>query len=379
MKVPLLDLIHQYKSLKPSIDRAVIDVLESQQFILGASVSGLESQLGQYISNDYCLGVASGTDALLIALMAENIGPGDEVITSPYTFFATAGSIARTGATPVFVDIDPKSWQIDPAAIEAAITPQTKAIIPVHLYGQMADMYAITEIAGRHNLIIIEDAAQSLGARLDQRHAGTWGDYGCFSFFPSKNLGGAGDGGFISTNSGERFETLQKLRVHGSAPKYYHSLIGGNFRLDAIQAAVLSVKLPHLESWIAGRRKNASFYRHHFTEMGLVGSEHISLPEEIHGFHTYNQFAISVRPPHRDRLRQKLTDDGIGSEIYYPVPLHLQECFSYLNYRKGDFPASETAADSTLAIPIYPELTEEQMMHVIQSIASYFESAGKIC
>lgn len=372
MKVPLLDLVTQYQSIKPEIDRKVLEVLESQYFILGPVVSECELLLSQYLDHEFCLGVSSGTDALLIAMMAEGIGPGDEIITSPYTFFATGGCIARLGATPVFADIDPKSFNIDPSRIEEKITTKTRAIVPVHLYGQLADMDAIMGIAQKHNLIVIEDAAQALGARIGSRHAGTFGDYGCFSFFPSKNLGGAGDGGFVTTNSGERFEKLKKLRVHGSAPKYFHSLIGGNFRLDAIQAAVICAKLPYLDGWIESRRSNAQHYRKLIQDAGLLNGGQLSVPDEVSGFHSYNQFVLVTQPGHRDPLRKALSDAGVGTEIYYPVPLHLQECFRYLGYQAGDFPLSEFSSTHSMAIPIYPELTDQQKIHVVKHIAHYF-------
>lgn len=372
MKVPLLDLVSQYQSIRDDVNSRVLEVLESQYFILGPQVSECESALSRYIGWDHCLGVSSGTDALLIALMAEEIGPGDEVITSPYTFFATGGCIARTGATPVFVDIREDSFNIDPEKIEAKITPRTRAVMPVHLYGQMAEMEAIMEISARHGLTVIEDAAQALGARIGSKHAGTFGDYGCFSFFPSKNLGGAGDGGFVTASTPERLEKLRRLRVHGSAPKYYHSLIGGNFRLDAIQAAVVNAKLPHLDRWIDGRRRNADQYRNLFIDAGLVGDGLVRTPAEVTGFHSYNQFVILVPDGTRDPLRKALSDAGIGTEIYYPVPLHLQECFTHLGYSAGDFPLSESAAVNSLAIPVYPELTAAQMEYVVNTIAGFY-------
>ncbi len=364
MKVPLLDLKAQYARIKTEITAAVAAVFDSQQFILGAAVDQCEKRIAEYCSARFGIGVSSGTDALLIALMAEGIGPGDEVITTPHTFFATAGSIARVGATPVFVDICPKTYNIAPSLIEGHVTRHTKAIIPVHLFGQCADMDPILEIAQRHGLVVIEDAAQAIGAEYRGRRAGSIGHYGCFSFFPSKNLGGAGDGGMVVVQDPQRAEKLKVFRVHGSQPKYYHKVIGGNFRLDALQAAVVSAKLPHLDEWTAGRQANAERYRRLFAEAGLVESGFVVLPEVApQRRHIYNQFVIAV--PRRDELRKYLTEQGIGTEIYYPVPLHLQECFRYLGCREGDCPLSEAAARDTVALPIYPELTEEQIAYVV--------------
>lgn len=374
MKVPLLDLKTQYQNMKDEVNSSVLSVLESQYFIMGPTVLECESSLAQYLQCEHVLGVSSGTDAILIALMAEDIGPGDEVITTPYTFFSTGGCIARLGATPVFVDIDPSTYNIDVNLIEEKISDKTKAIIPVHLYGQLADINPILEIAWKNNLIVIEDAAQALGTKNENGMGGTFADYGCISFFPSKNLGGAGDGGLVTTSNPERFQKLKKLRVHGSSPKYYHSLIGGNFRLDAIQAAVIKTKLPYLDAWIESRRKNADDYRNLFHATNLVSQSLISLPQEVVGYHTYNQFVIRVNESHRDSLRNHLKEAEIGTEIYYPVPLHLQECFQYLNYQEGSMPHSESAAKSTLAIPIYPELTMDQKKYVVDSISEFFQS-----
>lgn len=370
MNVPLLDLTAQYRSIRLEIDEAVSEVMASQRFILGPKVTECEEKIAGYCGAKHAVGVTSGTDALLIALMAEGIGSGDEVITTPYTFFATAGGIARVGARPVFVDIEPDSFNTNPDLIEEKITERTRAIIPVHLYGQMADMTRIMEIANRHKLIVIEDAAQALGADSEAGKAGSIGHYGCYSFFPSKNLGAAGDAGMIVTQDADRAETLRKLRMHGAQPKYYHSLIGGNFRLDALQAAIISAKLPHLDGWIEGRRKNASLYYDLLKSARLCEQSRVVLPEEVCGRHTFNQYVIRVR--NRDQLRARLTDRGIGTEIYYPVPLHLQECFSYLKHKRGDFPESESAADSTLALPVYPELSEEQLRYVVESIEDFF-------
>jgi len=364
MKVPLLDLKAQYHSIKAEIGAAIDAVLESQHFILGPTVEECERRIADYSACKFGVGVTSGTDALLLALMAEGIGPGDEVITTPFTFFATAGSIARVGAKPVFVDICPKSYNIAASKIEKHVTKNTKAIIPVHLFGQCAEMDPILEIAGRHGLVVIEDAAQAIGAEYKGRRAGSMGHYGCFSFFPSKNLGGGGDGGMVVTQDPERADRLRILRVHGSKPKYYHKVIGGNFRLDALQAAIVGAKLPHLDAWTAGRQANAQRYRRLFQEAGLVEQGLVVLPAEIpERRHIYNQFVVRV--PRRDELRKHLTDQGIGTEIYYPVPLHLQECFRYLGYGEGDCPESEAAARDTVALPIYPELTDEQIRCVV--------------
>jgi dTDP-4-amino-4,6-dideoxygalactose transaminase len=363
-RVPLLDLTLQYASIRAEVNAAVQRVLESQLFILGPEVDALETEIASYSGAAHGVGVSSGTDALLVALMALEIGPGDEVITTPYSFFATAGVIARLGATPVFADIDPASFNIDPDAVEARITARTKAVMPVHLYGRMCDMQRLIEITSPRGIPIVEDAAQAIGATdLDGRLAGSLGLVGCFSFFPSKNLGGAGDGGMCVTNDAGLAERITVLRMHGSKPKYYHHVVGGNFRLDAIQAAVLRVKLRYLASWTQARRKNADLYRRFFQEAGL--SESISLPEDTPG-HIYNQFVIRV--PERDRLRQHLADRGIGTEVYYPVPLHLQECFRGLGHSAGDFPASERAAEETLALPIFPELLSEQIEYVVDAI-----------
>jgi dTDP-4-amino-4,6-dideoxygalactose transaminase len=368
--VPLLDLKAQYASIREEIRTAVDAVLESQYFILGPSVAECETLLAPYCGCAHAVGVSSGSDALLIALMAEGIGPGDEVITTPYTFFATAGCIARVGATPVFVDIRPDTFNIDPSQIEARITDKTKAVMPVHLYGQCADMDPILDVAGRHRLPVIEDAAQAIGAEYKGRRAGSLGRYGCFSFFPSKNLGAAGDGGMVVTQDAELAELLRVLRMHGSKPKYYHSLIGGNFRLDALQAAVISVKFRHLEKWTTGRQSNADRYRRLFAAAGLVQSGRVQLPHADPACrHIYNQFVIRV--PRRDELQSYLKDCHVSTEIYYPVPLHLQQCFAYVGHREGDFPHSEAAAKETLALPIYPELTDGQAQHVVDCIARF--------
>jgi dTDP-4-amino-4,6-dideoxygalactose transaminase len=371
MTVPLLDLKAQYATIKDQILPAVHAVFESQYFILGPVVEECERAIADYCRCPDAVSVSSGTDALLIALMAEGIGPGDEVITTPYTFFATAGSIARIGAKPVFVDICPNSYNIDPTQIADKITTRTKAVLPVHLYGQCAEMDPILEIADRHGIAVIEDAAQAIGAEYKGRRAGAMGRYGCFSFFPSKNLGGAGDGGLVTTRDASLAERLRVLRMHGSKPKYYHSLIGGNFRFDALQAAVINVKLRHLDNWTAGRQANAARYRRLFEVAGLAADDIVQLPcEEQNRRHVYNQFVI--RASRRDELLGYLKNHGVGSEIYYPVPLHLQQCFAELGYRAGDFPASEAAAKETLALPIYPELSEQQAKYVVDCIQAFY-------
>ena len=336
----------------------------------GPVVAECEAQLAPYCGCPHAITVSSGSDALLISLMAENIGPGDEVITTPYTFFATAGAIARTGAKPVFVDIDPRTYNIDPVQIEPKITKHTKAIMPVHLYGQCAEMDPILAAADRHGIPVIEDAAQAIGAEYQGRRAGSMGRYGCFSFFPSKNFGAAGDGGMVTTSDAAVAERLRILRVHGSKPKYYHAMIGGNFRFDALQAAIVAVKLRHLDQWTAGRQANAARYRRLFDAAGLCKGGLVQLPYEVPGNrHIYNQFVIRV--PRRDELQAYLKEQKIGNEVYYPVPLHVQKCFAYLGYREGDFPESEKAARETLALPIYPELSDAQAEHVVASIGRF--------
>lgn len=362
--IPLLDLRTGYAQIREEIQAALQRVIEAQAFILGPEVEGLEAEIAAYSQCRFGIGVSSGTDALLVSLMALGVGPGDEVITSPYTFFATAGTIARIGARPVFVDIDPATFNLDPERIERAITPRTKAIMPVHLFGQMADMDQLMEIATHHRLPVIEDAAQAIGAEYKGRRAGSIGDLGCFSFFPSKNLGGFGDGGMVTAQDPTLADRVQLLRGHGMRPKYYHQFIGGNFRLDALQAAVLRVKLKYLDGWSEARQRNAATYRRLFAQAGISS---VALPVEAPDRrHIYNQFVIRV--PHRDKVIQTLRDAQIGVEIYYPVPIHLQECFRYLGYREGDLPASEAAARETLALPIYPELKEDAQERVVQVI-----------
>lgn len=402
MKVPLLDLKLQYSSLKKELDDALLRVAESQYFILGPEVKKLEESLSEYLGVKHTIGVSSGTDALLTALMAIGIKPGDEVILPTFSFFATAGVVARMNAVPVFTDIDPVTFNIDPKDVERKITPRTKAIIPVHLYGQCADMDGINsqlsmlnfELDGQsgyvnrqsgQRLYVVEDAAQAIGAQYgDGRKVGTIGDVGCFSFFPSKNLGGFGDGGLVVTNDDELGERLRIMRVHGGKPKYYHGIIGGNFRLDAIQAAVLSVKLPHLDGWSYKRRENAGLYSKLFVEKGLASVEgsvqfdsknKVLLPKAVYSdrglnnYHIYNQYVIRVED--RDGLKENLSKNDIGTEIYYPVPFHRQECFAYLNCVDADYPNSIFAAEHSLALPIFPELTDEQIEFVVAAIGNF--------
>ncbi len=376
MKVPLLDLKTQYESLRSEIDAAVREVMESQHFILGPKVASLEKEIADYCTSGFGVGVSSGSDALLISLMTLDIGPGDEVITTPYSFFATAGCIHRVGARTIFADIEPDTYNIDPASVERALTQKTRAILPVHLYGQCTDMDPLLDLASKKNIPVIEDAAQAIGAEYGStgHKAGSMGLLSCFSFFPSKNLGGVGDGGMVVTSEKKLAEKLYCLRAHGSSPKYYHRLIGGNFRLDAIQAAVLLVKFPHLDKWTEARRNNAALYRALFQESGL--DERVVLPEEHPGKHIYNQFVIrtSSGAEERDALKSYLAAAGISTEIYYPLPLHLQDCFKYLGYSPGDFPVSENAAANTLALPVYPELDDDQISHVVDTIVLFYRT-----
>ncbi len=386
MQVPLLDLKPQYRTMAGEIQAAIEKVCESQQFILGPGVKELEASIASYSQCRHGIGVSSGTDALLLALMALGIGPGDAVITSPFTFFATAGTIARAGARPLFCDIDPVTFNLSPAALEAFIErycerregellhrgsgARVRALMPVHLYGQVADMLPLMESARRYGLKVIEDAAQAIGAEdAEHKRAGSFGDIGCLSFFPTKNLGAFGDAGMCVTNDAALAERMAVLRVHGGKPKYYHALIGGNFRLDELQAVVLSVKLKRLDDWTGGRQRNAAFYDAALRRARLdeaVRTPHASLGVR----HIYNQYVIRARE--RDALRAHLTAAGVGTEIYYPVPLHLQQCFAYLGCKAGDYPQSERAAAETLALPIYPELSEAQLHYVVDTIAAYY-------
>jgi len=377
MKVPFLDLKAQYSKIKKDIDQAIKEVVSEQHFILGPKVEALEETIAAYSSARYGIGVASGSDALVLSLMALGIGSGDEVITTPFTFFATAGSISKIGATPIFVDIDPKTYNLDPSKIEERITSATKAIMPVHLFGQCADMEPIKELARGHDLWIIEDAAQAIGSDYTRdsappKRAGSIGDVGCFSFYPSKNLGGFGDGGMVITDDDELARRLRLLRVHGASSKYYYQCIGVNSRLDALQAAVLLAKFRYLEEWTDKRRENAAYYNQLF-EQSAHQTLGIELPSvQYNNRHIYNQYVIRV--PQRDELREFLTQEGIGTDVYYPLPLHLQECYRDLGYKEGDFPHAEKAARDTLALPIYPELTREQQDYVVSQVAEFFRT-----
>jgi dTDP-4-amino-4,6-dideoxygalactose transaminase len=387
MKVPLLDLKLQYRSLKAQLDAAVLRVSESQHFILGPEVKALEAAVAAYSGCKYGIGLSSGTDALLIALMALDIGHGDEVVTTPYSFFATAGTVARVGARPCFVDIEPGTFNISPAALEKFLQTQcetrdgglvsrktggrVRAIIPVHLYGQVADMTRVMQVAGKYGLSVIEDAAQAIGSEDSQgRRACSIGDIGCLSFFPTKNLGAFGDAGMCVTNDQKLAEKLEILRVHGGKPKYYHRIIGGNFRLDEIQAAVLNVKLPHLDAWSAARQRNAVYYDDAFRKAALGDAVVTPPPAPKGARHIYNQYCI--RAARRDDLRTHLGNQGIGTEIYYPLSLHMQDCFAYLGHKPEDFPDSLRAAQQTLALPIFPELAEEQLQYVVDAIAAFY-------
>ena len=396
MKVPLLDLKPQYNLLKKELDEALLSVAESQRFILGPVVEKMEKKFCDLLKCEHALGVSSGTDALLVALMAIDIKPGDKVIVPAYSFFATAGVVARLNAIPVFADIDPVTFNINPDDFKKKISAKTKAVIPVHLYGQSCEMDTIMEIAEKHNIKVVEDAAQAIGTQYkDGKCVGTIGDIGCFSFFPSKNLGCFGDGGLVTTNNRELADKLRILRVHGGFPKYYHKMIGGNFRLDAIQAAVINVKLPHLNSWSEARRKNARLYNKLFIEADLTedigrisfdNKNKVLLPKAVYksdsrkseignpksdivNYHIYNQYIIRIQK--RDEVRKFLLKNEIGTEIYYPVPFHQQDCFSNLGYRTGDFPVSESAANTSLALPVYPGLSEEQIKYVVSKINEF--------
>ncbi|ROL60651.1 DegT/DnrJ/EryC1/StrS family aminotransferase [Bacteroidetes/Chlorobi group bacterium ChocPot_Mid] len=386
MKVPLLDLKLQYNSIKEDVEKAMLEVARSQMLILGKEVENIEKSLADYLGVKYAIGCSSGTDALLMALMALDIKPGDEIIIPTYSFFATAGVVARLNAIPVFVDSNPVTFNIEPSLIKNAITSRTKAIMPVHLYGQCADMEPIMAISREYNIPVIEDGAQAIGCQYkDGRMAGAFGLMGCFSFYPTKNLGGFGDGGLVVTNDEQLADKLKKMRNHGMHPKYYHGFIGGNFRLDALQAAVLNVKYPHLESWHEGRRKNAALYTKYFIESGLAEAEGIlefneknkvRLPKPVYkeinhrNYHIYNQYVIHVQK--RDELRQYLGEKEIGTEVYYPVPFHRQECFKYLNPKDEQFPVANALSEQTIALPIFPELTEEQIRYVVEMIKEFY-------
>ncbi|MFH1719219.1 MAG: DegT/DnrJ/EryC1/StrS family aminotransferase [Planctomycetota bacterium] len=365
MQVPLLDLKAQYAVIKDEITRAISDVCESQAFALGPAVAQFEKNVADYCGSKHAIGVSSGTDALLVALMALDIKPGDEVITSPFTFFATAGCIVRVGAKPVFVDIDPDSYNIAPARIEEKITEKTRAIMPVHLFGQLAQMEAIERIAGRHNLAVIEDAAQAIGASRRGIKAGNFGDCGCFSFYPTKNLGGFGDGGLVTTNDDRLAEDIRILRDHGQSPRYFYRRIGGNFRLDGIQGAVLDVKLKYLDEWNEKRRQSAGLYD------GLFAGSPVATPKiDIDNVSIYHQYTIAV--PQRDELQKFLAENQVGSAVFYPKPLHLQDCFSELGYGQGDMPAAEKVCSEVLSLPVYPELSAEQIEFVAATVLKFY-------
>ena len=365
--VPLLDLKAQYETIRADLDAAVRGVLESARFIGGPEVSGLEQEVARYSQCAHAVGCASGTDALLLSLWALGVAPGDEIITTAYSFFASAGVITNNGATPVFVDIDPRTYNLDPLKLEAAFTPRTKAVIAVSLYGQCCDVPAIKAVCDRHQAFLIEDAAQSIGSEWEGKRSGSMSDFGCFSFFPSKNLGGAGDGGMVVAQSQELADKVRLLREHGSKPKYYHAIVGTNSRLDALQAAILRVKLKHLDRWSEGRARNAALYNSLFEGSRVVRPHH-----DPRTRHIYNQYVIRV--PKRDELRKFLGERTIGNEVYYPVPLHLQKCFAALGYKEGDMPNAEAAAKETIALPIYPELTEAQIRYVAATVREFADS-----
>ena len=372
MQVPLLDLRAQYAPLKPAVMAAIEEICDSQRFILGPKVEAFEQEMAAYCRTAGAVGVSSGSDALIIALMAEGIGHGDEVITSPFTFFATVGAIVRVGATPIFADIDPVTFDIDPEAVASKITPHTKAIIPVHLFGQAVDMDPIMALAEKHHLVVIEDACQAIGAEYKGRRVGSIGTYGAFSFFPSKNLGCFGDGGAVSCNDPERVKKLKIFRNHGQSSTYFHEYVGGNFRIDALQAAILSIKLKHLDAWSEARRNNAADYRKRFAAAGL--GDMVMLPEEAAYpvRHIYNQFCIRVADGKRDALKAFLAEREVGCAIYYPLSLHLQPCFKSLGGKPGDCPVSERITQEIMALPIYGETTAEQRQFVVDSIAAFF-------
>jgi dTDP-4-amino-4,6-dideoxygalactose transaminase len=371
----MLDLKLQYAQIKSEVETVIERVIASAHFINGPDVEAMEEEVARYCQAKHCVGVSSGSDALLVSLMALDVGPGDEIITTPFTFFATAGAIARLGAKPVFVDIEPATFNIDPAGIASKITPRTKAIMPVHLFGQCAEMDPILDIARKHRLAVIEDAAQAIGSEYKGRRAGSMGTTGCYSFFPSKNLGCFGDGGAVVTNDSALADKLKLLRGHGSNPKYFHKVVGGNFRLDTIHAAVLRVKLKYLDSWHAGRQQGAAYYTSSFVRNGLAGNV-AETPKPIQSRHIYNQYV--VRFEDREGVREQLKRDKITTEIYYPQPMHLQECFAYLGHRKGEFPLSEKAALATLALPMFPEMTNAQRDRVIRSIVAHYEATGRL-
>ena len=369
--VPLLDLKEQYKSIEGEIREAMDRVIQSQMFILGPEVAALEKEIAAYCGCKHAVGVTSGTDALLVSMMALDIGPGDEVITSPFTFFATVGSILRLGAKVVFADIDPITFNIDPDEAAKCVGPRTKAIMPVHLFGQCADMDPLIELGRDRGIALIEDAAQAIGAEYKGRRAGSMGTVGCFSFFPSKNLGAFGDGGMVTTNSADLADRIRVMRNQGAEPKYYHKVVGGNFRLAALQAAVLRVKLKHLDRWHEKRRANAAFYTQRLKESGAAEAFVIP-PRIVNDKHVFNQYVLQAEE--RDRLRTYLQEKGVATEVYYPVPIHLQECLNQGGFKAGDFPISEAASNRVLALPIYPELTDEQKTYVVERIREFYRA-----
>jgi dTDP-4-amino-4,6-dideoxygalactose transaminase len=369
MKVPFIDLKVQYQSIRSEVEKTMAEVCEEQAFILGTRVQAFEKAIADYLAVSNTIGVASGSDALLLSLMALEVGPGDEVMTSPYTFFATVGSILRLGARPVFVDIDANTFNLNTKLIDAALTPKVKVLLPVHLYGQCSDMNPLQSLAKDEDLKIVEDAAQAIGAKYHGKMAGTIGDLGCFSFYPTKNLGGFGDGGMVVTRDAELAERIRLLRVHGSREPYRHEVVGCNSRLDVLQAAVLLIKLKNLDRWTELRRQHALLYERLFSQAGLVGQ--VIIPHEQPGcYHVYNQYVIRV--PRRDELRKFLAQEGIGTEVYYPIPLHLQPCLKPFGYRPGDLPKAQRAAQESLALPIYPELTEDQQAYVVEKIKAFY-------
>ena len=371
MQVPLLDLKQQHAALREELRAAVERVFESQHFILGEDVRQFEAEFASYTRTKHAVGCGSGSDALLLALLALDIGAGQEVVTTPFTFFATAGAIARAGARPVFVDIEPRTYNIDPAKIEAAITERTRAVMPVHLYGQCAEMDGVLEISERRGVAIIEDAAQAVGATDRGRQAASMGEVGCFSFYPTKNLGAAGEAGAVVTNDEALAERLRRLRVHGGATEYHHEEVGFNSRLDTLQAAVLRVKLPHLDEWSDARRERADNYTRLLDDAGLL--KFVTPPfVRTDARHIFHQYVIRVPAARRDALIEHLKQNGVGTKIYYPVPLHLQKCFAYLGYKEGDFPEAESAARETLALPMFPELTDEQQQYVVETLRRFF-------
>jgi dTDP-4-amino-4,6-dideoxygalactose transaminase len=371
MKVPFIDLKLQYHFIRSEIQKVMGEVCEEQAFILGSRVEAFEKAIANDLSVSHTVGVASGSDALLLSLMALEVGPGDEVITSPYTFFATVGAIVRLGAKPVFVDIDPQTFNLNPALLDTALTPKVKVLLPVHLFGQCTDMKPIQALAQDEDLKVVEDAAQAIGATYNGKKAGGLGDLGCLSFYPTKNLGGFGDGGMVVTNDSGLADLVRLLRVHGSREPYRHERVGCNSRLDAIQAAVLMVKLKSLDQWTERRRQHAVLYHRLFSQAGL--GEQVMLPKEQPGcHHVYNQYVIRV--PRRDELKKYLAGEGVGTEVYYPVPMHLQPCLKYLGYRAGDLPEAERAAQESLAVPIYPELTDDQQAYVVEKIKTFYRS-----